>query len=273
MDHARPKSTPARPIPTAGRRVGFTLIELLVVISIMALLIALLLPSLTRAKEQARRILCASNLHQIAVGSVAYANDYSGQLPPSPFMDFGGQANYMRADVFNEFLTLYGLEKDMWICPNIPSDDYVRTNLDDFPDPNKNWYLQPDYSDGPYQTVMLGYNYSAGLVPGYQPVGTTPEEIKSPKTLSDPSDWVLCSDYMELWWDGIEQKADTVIMASGHVNHLEHPAGGMRGWYVDVVPAGSNVGLLGGSVSWRTWPELEPRMRSHPWYPMSTGFW
>ena len=113
---------------------GFTLIELLVVISIMALLIALLLPSLTRAKEQARRILCASNLHQIAVGSVAYANDYSGQLPPSPFRDFGGQANYMRADVFNEFLTLYGREKGMWICPNIPSDYYVRTNLDDFPD-------------------------------------------------------------------------------------------------------------------------------------------
>lgn len=240
----------------------------------MALLIAILLPSLSRAKEQARRIVCASNLHQILIGSFTYGADNSGQLPPSPFMDFGGQANYMRADVFNDFLAMYGLEKGMWICPNIPPGDLVRTNLDDFPDPNKSWYLKPDYSDGPYQTVMLGYNYSAGLGPGYQPVGATPEEIKSPKTLSDPPDWVLSSDYMEVWWDGAEQlTGNTVTMASGHVNHLEHPSGGIRGWMVDVVLAGSNVGLLGGSVSWRTWPELEPRMRSHPWYPMSTSFW
>jgi prepilin-type N-terminal cleavage/methylation domain-containing protein len=255
-------------------RAGFTLIELLVVISIIALLIAILLPSLARAKEQARRIICASNLHQIAIGSNAYGNDYSGQLPPTTFIDWGGQANYLRADVFNDFLTIYGMAKGMWICPNIPPDDYVRTNIDDFafPDPSKTWYLKPLYSDGPYQIAMIGYNYCAGLVPGHQPVGNTPEEIKSPKTLSDSTDWVLSADYMEIWWDGIDQKENTPYPGSGHVNHT-NALGGYRGWMSMVTPAGSNVGLLGGSVSWRNWPELEPRMRSHPWYPMGTMFW
>ncbi|MAE66983.1 MAG: hypothetical protein CMJ18_22210 [Phycisphaeraceae bacterium] len=64
-------------------RRGFTLIELLVVISIIALLIALLLPAIKRSKEIARRIACASGLHQIGIGLIAYAGEQNGELPPT----------------------------------------------------------------------------------------------------------------------------------------------------------------------------------------------
>jgi len=63
---------------------GFTLIELLVVVAIIALLIAILLPSLRRAREQAKCTLCLSNLRQIGIGMTIYASDHRGWLPVGP---------------------------------------------------------------------------------------------------------------------------------------------------------------------------------------------
>jgi type II secretory pathway pseudopilin PulG len=114
---------------------AFTLVELLVVVGIIAVLIAFLMPALSAAREQARRVACASNLHQSYISLVMYANDSKGWLPfpfniPNsnsvttgnwnPFFPFGTTyaVNFRAA-----LVPRYVPNPRIWLCP---SWDYER---------------------------------------------------------------------------------------------------------------------------------------------------
>ena len=80
--------------PLTTKRSAFTLIELLVVIAVIALLMAVLLPSLRAARERAKRTVCAANLQQIGRGIMAYGMDYD-RLPVPGLQSPNGNANVL----------------------------------------------------------------------------------------------------------------------------------------------------------------------------------
>ena len=71
-----------------GHKSGFTLIELLVVIAIIALLLSILMPALTKAKNQAQRVICKSQLHQAGLGVVMYASENNSKLSIGNFFNY-----------------------------------------------------------------------------------------------------------------------------------------------------------------------------------------
>lgn len=79
--HARGNRWHAR---LGRRRSGFTLVELLVVVSIIALLISILLPSLKRAREQAKAVVCSANLSALSKGNSIYGSEFNGWFIGSP---------------------------------------------------------------------------------------------------------------------------------------------------------------------------------------------
>ena len=83
---------PARKSPKSG---AFTLIELLVVIAIIAILAAMLLPALSKAKLRAGRIACVNNQKQLTLAWIMYADDNDGRLPPNASTSAAGQPSWV----------------------------------------------------------------------------------------------------------------------------------------------------------------------------------
>lgn len=110
-------------LPASGKRSGFTLIELLVVIAIIAILAAILFPVFARARENARRTSCISNLKQISLGLIQYTQDYDELLVKSYYGQFNSvqsrppsvpPENYKWMDAIYPYVK----SEQVFVCPS-----------------------------------------------------------------------------------------------------------------------------------------------------------
>jgi prepilin-type N-terminal cleavage/methylation domain-containing protein len=172
---------------------GFTLIELLVVIAIIAVLAALLLPALTRAKASAQRTDCLSNLLQISLGTHLYAGDNADTLPAAPGVT-GGAIGTNHWGIFykrlvKNYLGLQGASSPQDKVFACPADNFYY----DFPTLTVEHRSMHDQLDTDYSS----YGFNGANRPGNTPLPALNETTlpgifgRTQASIKDPAKTVL----------------------------------------------------------------------------------
>jgi prepilin-type N-terminal cleavage/methylation domain-containing protein/prepilin-type processing-associated H-X9-DG protein len=225
---------------------AFTLVELLVVIGIIAVLLSILLPSLSRARENAKRVQCASNLRQIGQALVMYANDNKGWMPP--YYDGAGNPVFTQGPLFlnagpallvreplGRGAQSYLKSVEIFFCPS----DEIRRPFRD-----KNGWARNTFNDTVYNCVSYWY-------------WTTPKSFTTVVSALNDNLKYFGLDNDRFFQKGAAQKM--IFADQGYVSNVANDQA--EKLFPFFHPGGQNLLYLDGHVQWVRRKEVEKRVR------------